>query len=142
MTAIGCLRGDKNTEISWDITSCRLAVTDVSDEQIATVLRVFLDCLTLKMATLRSFLKSVTVYQSMRSNNLSIMHYMIGRRAMDVWFHSLLTPALGVLSSQLHALAALTHGQCFLYTLNRKLGGPKSVIKQCCSMQEGKSNKY
>jgi len=29
---------------------------------------------------------------------------------MEVWFHSLLTPALGVVSSQLHAIAALTLG--------------------------------
>ena len=94
-----CLRVDKNTDISWDITSCRLAATDVSDKQSATVLSVFLDYLTLKMETLLSFLKSVTVYQPVRSNDLSIMLYMIGRRGMEVWFHSLLIPALGVLSS-------------------------------------------
>jgi len=44
MTPIGCLRVDKNTEISWNITSCRQELTDVSDEQSATVLRVFLEC--------------------------------------------------------------------------------------------------
>lgn len=52
MTPIGCLRVYKNTEIYWNITSCRLAVTDVSDEQSATVLRIFLECLVLKMETL------------------------------------------------------------------------------------------
>jgi len=29
---------------------------------------------------------------------------------MEVWFHSLLTPALGVVSSQPHAVAAFTPG--------------------------------
>jgi hypothetical protein len=110
VTPMVCLRIDKNTEISWDITSCRLAVIDVSDEQSATELRVFLDCLTLKMETLRSFLKLVTVYQSVRSNNLSIMLCMFGRRGMEVCFHSLLAPVLGVVNSQLHAPTALTPG--------------------------------
>ena len=43
VTLIGCLRDDDSTEISWDITSRRLALTDVSDEQSATELKVFLD---------------------------------------------------------------------------------------------------
>jgi len=38
------------------------------------------------------------------------MLYMIGRREMEVCFHSLLTPAIGVVSSQVHAPTALTPG--------------------------------
>lgn len=51
MTLVIPLRVGKKTDNSWDITSCRLAVIDFSDDHTVAVFRVFLR-LTLSMETL------------------------------------------------------------------------------------------
>jgi len=70
MTSVSSLRVGKRTGYSCDITSCRLADIDVLDDNIAAVLMVLLRLFDPEYGDTTFLRKSITVYQSLRYNNL------------------------------------------------------------------------